>query len=168
MVKATRKSTGQPATFGPDFLGRELRALHEPNDYDDKIKTIKKWLEVCTDHHPGCRPEQDEVFERDLRKTTFFGVIDVEEMCLKPLPQGAEYVALSYQWGTTEPRFTTKRDTVLEIMERNGLAQYLPERGTIRETFDLVSALGFKYLWIDSLCKSIYLATQALDYVYID
>ena len=71
-----------------------------------------------------------------------------------PLPENERYIALSYNWGLpVEGRYTTKRNTVLNILKMDGLRQYLERLPrTIRETIDLARNLGIHYLWIDSVC----------------
>lgn len=154
MVKPNRTSTEDRA-IPPDFLGRRLRPSADLDNYDDKVETIQKWLGVCMHYHSECRPGHDSDFERDLRQTGFFGVIDVETMRFTPLPHGAQYVALSYQWGPKDDtRYTTTVTTVLNIMTGNGLTPHLASLPlTIQEAINLVRALEFKYLWVDSICE---------------
>jgi len=154
MVKPSRTSTEHRA-IPPDFLGRRLRMSSDVDNYDDKVETIQKWLGVCMHNHSECRPGHDADFEKDLRQTGFFGVINVETMRFTPLPVGAQYVALSYQWGQgDDTRYTTTVNTVLHIMTGSGLMPYLANLPlTIRESINLVRALEFKYLWVDSICE---------------
>ncbi|KEY71445.1 hypothetical protein S7711_10102 [Stachybotrys chartarum IBT 7711] len=73
----------------------------------------------------------------------------------------APYYALSYCWGTTKARVTTKQ-TLEEHM------QALPVENlakTIREAIQITRKLGIDYLWVDALCiiqdDEIDWATQA-------
>jgi hypothetical protein len=60
-----------------------------------------------------------------------------------------KYVALSYAWGTTARRLVTTLQNINQQLV-NITIRRLPR--TIRDAIDLVSELGFSYLWIDALC----------------
>ncbi|KAL9114869.1 MAG: hypothetical protein Q9227_001112 [Pyrenula ochraceoflavens] len=64
------------------------------------------------------------------------------------------YVALSYVWGGAES-FKTLQSNVQQLQQDNALAtQAINERiaRTVRDTISLISILGERYLWVDSLC----------------
>ncbi|KAG8167099.1 hypothetical protein KVR01_002788 [Diaporthe batatas] len=139
------------------FLGREAVPFQQ------KLDIMRGWLETCTEKHDqscsdelGTRAE----FER-LVVATYFGVIDVVDIQLKPLPTAQDgrpekYVALSYVWGDTagpHVRYMTTRRNVMKRIQERGLGEdwrFLPK--TIQDAVLLVRALGQRYLWVDSLC----------------
>ncbi|KAL2292366.1 hypothetical protein FJTKL_09345 [Diaporthe vaccinii] len=119
--------------------------------------------EACAEKHDSsCADElgtMDE-FEK-LVQATYFGVIDVLDMQLKPLPLAADgspekYVALSYGWENTanpQGRHITTRVNVMSRIQPMGLRKdwaVLPK--TIQDAMLLVRAIGQRYLWVDSLC----------------
>jgi hypothetical protein len=62
------------------FLGRELRT-----DGDNQV-LMKSWLDQCCQHHgKECSGDQNREFV-DMAAQSYFGVIDVLDMCLKSLP----------------------------------------------------------------------------------
>lgn len=62
------------------FLGRRIIE----NEYSH-VK-MKSWLDLCRGRHDGkCANDCDQEFE-DMINQSYFGVIDVLDMCLKPLP----------------------------------------------------------------------------------
>lgn len=138
------------------FLGRGLV------DKKEKQALMKSWIDLCVEKHgPKCKNTHamKPDFKR-LIKSTFFGVIDVIDMQLKPLPivngKPERYVALSYVWGKTHLKdrpYTTTRANVMVRIQHGGLesAWERPPR-TIQETILLVARLGERYVWIDSLC----------------
>jgi len=140
------------------FLGRGLF------DTREKQALMKSWIDLCVGKHGlGCQNKHGKSSEfRQLVKSTYFGVIDVIDMQLKPLPfvngQPERYVALSYVWGgghpsTSQKPYTTTRANVMVHIQHGGLEKAwdkLPR--TIQDTILLVSRLGERYLWIDSLC----------------
>ena len=140
------------------FLGRGLF------DTREKQALMKSWIDLCVEKHgSACQNKHGKSSEfRQLVESTFFGVIDVIDMQLKPLPivngQPERYVALSYVWGgghpsTSQKPYTTTRTNVMVHIQHGGLEKAwdkLPR--TLQDTILLVSRLGERYLWIDSLC----------------
>ncbi|KAF4627371.1 hypothetical protein G7Y89_g10785 [Cudoniella acicularis] len=62
------------------FLGRELRT-----DGNNQV-LMKSWLDQCCQHHgEGCSGNQNREFI-EMASQSYFGVIDVLDMCLKSLP----------------------------------------------------------------------------------
>ena len=158
------------------FLGREF------GDQKEKQALIKSWLDLCVqEHSEECRDRHGTEMEfKELIKETYFGVIDVADMQLKALPirKGMPelYVALSYVWGRKahdEPPYVTTRANVMTHILHGGLEtawDKLPR--TIQDAILLVSRLGYRYIWIDSLCivqdsdSSWQLNTRAMHLVY--
>ena len=139
---------------GPQFLGRLVTSVGEEKT---KQYEIQEWLDTCTLRHGErlCQAEHDARFE-DLREESYFGVIDIEEMRLAPLPKGEKYAALSYTWGESQNsgyRFKTTIDNVQDLVQKDGIKSIHDKLSlTIQDTISLVRDLGMRYLWIDSLC----------------
>lgn len=138
------------------FLGRGLV------DNKEKQALMKSWIDICVEKH-GAKCRNTDAMKPDFKKlirSTFFGVVDVVDMQLKPLPivdgKPERYVALSYVWGKSHLRdkpYTTTRANVMTRIQHGGLEnawERLPR--TIQETILLVARLGERYVWIDSLC----------------
>ncbi|EJT75163.1 hypothetical protein GGTG_05100 [Gaeumannomyces tritici R3-111a-1] len=142
------------------FLGR--RVVQE----SDKISLIRSWIILCAGGHgQGCRSSlspgnsaQEQFYQ--LVEGPYFGVIDVVDMQLKPLPKiasrmVANYVALSYVWGRDpgSAPYTSTRSNVMRHIQKGGLgAAWDKLPATIKDAFLLVRRLGLRYLWVDSLC----------------
>ena len=63
------------------FLGRELRT-----DGNNQV-LMKSWLDQCHQHHgDACTGDQSHEF-LEMATQSYFGVIDVLDMCLKSLPR---------------------------------------------------------------------------------
>lgn len=158
------------------FLGREL------GDQKENQALLRSWLDLCVEEHTeSCvDTHTGEAKFIELISETYFGVIDVLDMQLKALPilkgKPARYAALSYVWGRSrhdEPPYVTTRENVLTHILHGGLEtawDRLPR--TIQDAILLVSRLGERYLWIDSLCivqdseSSWLLNSQAMHLVY--
>lgn len=112
---------------------------------------------MCDRHGDRCQVHHTPQLE-ELRKESYFGVIDVEKdrMCLCPLPEGQAYAALSYTWGTQlkkREHFKATKANIEDLMAPGGIDQIYGELPkTIQDTISLVRTLGYRYLWVDSLC----------------
>jgi hypothetical protein len=155
-----KSNSGSDSRLGLDtdtsFLGRSLANSSEI------IDLINEWLCQCrNNHHDGCREKYGSLFAfRHLVKETYFGVVDVIDMSLTELPYRGDipeaFIALSYVWGKDkiqERSYMTTRSNVMVRIQPGGLKESwnsLPK--TIRDVMLLVKSLGYRYVWIDSLC----------------
>ncbi|MCJ1400345.1 hypothetical protein MMC11_003550 [Xylographa trunciseda] len=148
------------------FLGRPVESA------GNNSSLAKRWMELCHDSHGEmCRVERGKDFENMIRKA-FFGVIDVDLMCLTSLPDDGRYIALSYTWGD-EVSFKAGHKNFQALRRKGGLqnvASELPR--VILDAIALVQALGERYLWVDALCilqdslASYNLNATLMDIVY--
>ncbi|EIW54647.1 HET-domain-containing protein [Trametes versicolor FP-101664 SS1] len=60
-----------------------------------------------------------------------------------------EYIALSYVWGEEKP-YQTAISSGVSIYEHGIASSILPQ--TVRDAISVTHALGFQYLWVDTLC----------------
>ncbi|KAF2270472.1 HET-domain-containing protein [Lojkania enalia] len=148
------------------FLGRYINSAAKNH------ALVKSWLEICDGSHQDlCKIDRGDDF-RSMRSKSYFGVVDVHQMCLTSLPTGSRYVALSYMWGIGR-RYTTTLRNIISHQEPGGLEKILlrlPK--VIQDAIHLVRSLGERYLWVDSLCivqdsaKSWELNSAVMDLVY--
>jgi hypothetical protein len=137
---------------------------------------LRSWLEVC-EHDHGSRCSAPPWFDESHYSETMamLRLIDVENRCItQVLPQGPRYVALSYVWGQGGAERLARRATqasIGELMEPGGLKHVALPR-TIADALQLVSQLGERYLWADSLCilqddaADVVRQTANMDVVY--
>lgn len=148
------------------FLGRYINSAAKNH------ALVKSWLDICDgSHRDTCGIEMGADFF-NMRSKSYFGVVDVHQMCLTSLPHDRRYVALSYMWGI-ERRYTTTTRNIISHQEPGGLEKIfgrLPK--VIQDAIQLVRSLGERYLWVDSLCivqdsaKSWELNSAVMDLVY--
>ena len=140
------------------FLGRRFGAT------ENKKNLIREFLRLCeTNHDRRCTEKigiEDPFFETLMEP--YFGVIDIENDRLVPLPfrmdkdhlQFEPYAAVSYVWGTTRMMdYLTKIDNIQSRRKSGGLAatiRRLPR--ALSQSIRLVHDLGIRYVWIDALC----------------
>ncbi|KAI0835685.1 heterokaryon incompatibility protein-domain-containing protein [Hypoxylon sp. FL0890] len=105
--------------------------------------TIRQWLNDCKENHHCCRtPGEAQLPTRVL----YLGGRTprlVEHQTVK-----AEYVAITHCWGK-EPFLQTKTSNLQSHKERI-LLRAMPKN--FRDAVYVSKSLGYKYLWIDSLC----------------
>lgn len=117
------------------------------------LSFAREWLRFCVDHHgPLCsQPSWAEHIE-DWRPEWLIGV---SEGKIVTSSHGTEpYITLSYTWGqTTQLRNTSAILSLLQepkALESASFEYQIPR--TIRHAMKLVEVLGFRFLWVDSLC----------------
>jgi hypothetical protein len=140
------------------FLGRRFGAT------ENKKNLIREFLRLCETNHDR-RCTQKIGIENPFLETLmepYFGVIDIENDRLVPLPfeesnerlQFEAYAAVSYVWGDTGLMdYRTKIDNIQSRRKSGGLAatiRKLPE--ALVQSIRLVHDLGIRYVWIDALC----------------
>jgi hypothetical protein len=110
---------------------------------------IKSWLSACEKGHSGCNNLR---FVGAALPTERFLLIDISSQQIVPASLSFRYIALSYVWGGVEQLQLSKL-LYPELTKPGGLANYeekIPQ--TIKDAISVVSGLGEKYLWVDSLC----------------
>ena len=110
-----------------------------PRDHID-LAWVKRCLQLCELNAIMLRP----VFTNSIR------VIDTTDLCIISLDCGAIYVTLSYPWGGTKQVKLT-RDMEKCYREPGSLLTHELPR-TIQDAITLVSEIGERYVWVDSLC----------------
>jgi Heterokaryon incompatibility protein (HET) len=109
------------------------------------LSLIRDWMHFCDTQHDKCR-----LFAKEPSEELMIRLIDVQERKIVPASQKERYVALSYVWGRdTEPMLTL--DTLPSYSSPNSLQESMIP-GTILNAIQLVSDIGERYLWVDSLC----------------
>jgi hypothetical protein len=113
------------------------------------ISLLLAWIKMCPDLHGAICASP-----RILNETENFRirVIDIERLCIVDLPRDAEYVALSYVWGSAH-----QQRLLLENWEAFtkpfGLREIAGKLAkAIRDTMSLVEQLGQRFLWVDAIC----------------
>ncbi|RSL64785.1 hypothetical protein CEP54_004599 [Fusarium duplospermum] len=134
------------------FLGRCIGPIH------NKRNLIREFLRLCERHHDD-RCTKKLGFENPFRKTLrepYFGVIDIENECLVPLPfrKGDDdslcfeaYATVSYVWGSGNSRQHATR--IKNIQDRR-------KSGGLSDVIRLLSQLKVRALWFYTHCVSLY------------
>lgn len=104
------------------------------------VASLRGWLRECD--LQGTRDM--DIGSGFLRFDAPFRVLDATNGRLSRLQQPANYVALSYVWGTEFKKQTSALASGFIDMDS------LP--ATIKDAMDLTLAIGQRYIWIDCLC----------------
>jgi hypothetical protein len=117
------------------------------------LDLLRRRIVYCDTHHGHmCRRrilprEEDKIRPRFLVDTHCGCLVNGKEIC-------SDYVALSYQWGQA---YNLRNNTqicdsflVAGIFATEPNIPKIPQ--TIRDAFAIVKLLGYRYLWVDSLC----------------
>lgn len=118
------------------------------------LSICRTWVEHCKGRQ-GLECSSPS-WARHLKKPEFgeFRVVDVENEQIVGLGDFAEcdYAALSYVWGGFETvKLVERNREELSSRGRLNLAQ-AGLANTIRSAIEVTKELGFRYLWVDSLC----------------
>ncbi|KAK7955892.1 uncharacterized protein PG986_005114 [Apiospora aurea] len=114
---------------------------------DETFGVAKRWLGKCLKEHQLCAENDDAA--RVLRPKRLLRLEDTISLVDSAVAAGQDYVALSHCWGrqVLVPRLLG--ETEAELRAGVGLS-YLPK--TFQDAVLITKKLGFRFLWIDSLC----------------
>lgn len=131
------------------------RLVNPHSTPDELIATARKWLEECDSSECGGCQSFHSICRRPV------GVLPSRVLDIGPPLQSqgirlldpsssiiAPYVALSHCWGLNQS-FTT---TVENLMERKKGIEVAQMPQTFQDAVLVTRLMGFRYLWIDSLC----------------
>lgn len=124
----------------PDYDQDERPRESDPLD----VSKIKEWLDQCNRIHGShCQGSTT----NGIGRPRF--LVDVKRMCLVPAEEHP-YLTLSYVWGKAPCVSLSSQTRALLQAEGSLEREGLPE--TIKQSMELVSLLGQRYLWVDRLC----------------
>jgi hypothetical protein len=135
-------------------------SYHHDLSSDDSITFIRDLLQTCAREHQACRLQAASQQGFMPRRVLDIGITDdgsLEALARAPvkLVESSEieeeriYVSLSHRWSADGHTIVTKQSTYEE--HRSGIA--FKDLDTLyQDAVHVLRRLGFRYLWIDSLC----------------
>jgi hypothetical protein len=114
-----------------------IRPLPDQIDFSD----IKKWLHKCLESHSSCSFPGSLHLDLDLTLINCDRCVLVNLSDLSSTHGRHEYVTLSYLWGSGIGN---------QGLDGKNLPRDLPK--VIEDSIAVVTALGFRYLWVDRYC----------------
>jgi Heterokaryon incompatibility protein (HET) len=115
------------------------------------FERIKSWISKCESSHTECSIEKSpySAGPKRLLQITFIGETLAAKLVEAFNLSSEKYIALSHCWGQGTLFRTTCKN--LQVLETSGIAvSCLPK--TFQDAIDISWRLGFRHLWIDSLC----------------
>ncbi|RYP92950.1 hypothetical protein DL770_000931 [Monosporascus sp. CRB-9-2] len=137
----------EPGSDPPEGAQLGLPKVLEPAS-PEQFTLLKQWIEVCDLSHEMCRRKDGDVPTMPTRLIEVGDPIRlVDSARIDPSP----YIALSHCWGplTDNAKFCTFKYNVDQLRKSIDFER-LPL--TFKDAVSVVRGLGFRYIWIDSLC----------------
>ncbi|KAF7925692.1 uncharacterized protein EAE98_006917 [Botrytis deweyae] len=136
-------------TTEDDRLAKRVpfRPLSSDVSSKESFDIICTWLQQCLSKHEKCQ-NRDEINQKLPTR-----VIDVQHEGQDPFlvetnQRNGNWVALSYCWGSS-PTAVTTRQNLQQHCNKIPISS-LPQ--TMKDAIVVARRLGYRYLWIDSLC----------------
>lgn len=132
--------------------------LLEGTDSDSSYALIESWISHCQKYHPSCREGNESIQKWLPTRLVDIGcpaskqaprIIETTELLSDTQNTGKlEYLCLSHRWTSLMPvQLTSATIPMLrEELPVSAVSQ------TFRDAFTVTRRLGFRYIWIDSLC----------------
>jgi len=117
----------------------------------DTFLLALEWMRSCRENHPGCRNAPRGVLELPTRLVNVGPSDGSQNPKLVVPPRGdraVEYLTLSHCWGGADIYKLTS-DTFSTLL--SGLSLETLSK-TFKDAIIITRCLGFRYIWIDSLC----------------
>ena len=111
------------------------------------------WIRACRSDHLHCRKFQRNTVSPHEMPTRVLEVSEDKiklrcDMTTKPY----EYLVLSHMWGQNHGQQLLLKEANIEEFKRDIPMQKLCTSATFREAIRVTRTLGYRYIWIDSLC----------------
>lgn len=120
----------------------------------DNIHQMDDWIKHCTSQHPFCRSWQS---VSNLHQKRPPRIVEILPQSLRlrcdsdiEIIKDFQYLTLSHIWGKDSSQQLCLSEARLKQFRSRIPEVELPEM--FKEAIRITRALGFKYLWIDSLC----------------
>ena len=134
---------------GENFVANRIqgREILPHSDSAAAFSLMKRWLEMCQNHH-ACTRISNRPLPKRVVDTDPDGCLDDEISLVVTTGQSGSYVALSYCWGG-QTHFQLTRASLSKL--QNGMHLSLFPK-TFQDAVKVLRSVGIRYLWIDSLC----------------
>ncbi|KAF4822721.1 hypothetical protein CGCSCA5_v002351 [Colletotrichum siamense] len=134
-----------------DSLRHNSVSLSSRNNVN--FEAIKKWQIGCTEHHSACRQFPSVVSPTNQAPSRLLNVSgeNVRLECnVGVTTPGLEYTTLSHMWGPDPSLCPQLLVSTIDSFMLSISMHDLPKKYV--DAIEVTRALGFQYIWIDSLC----------------
>jgi hypothetical protein len=118
------------------------REVVDQSSSETSFAIVKQWLDDCVEKHTKCSPTAGRLPARVL------DVVSNKVKLVETQQKSAPYLTLSHCWGNKKIITTTKAT----LKSRKSDIPWLSLSRTFQDAITITRELGFRYLWIDSLC----------------
>lgn len=118
---------------------------------ETNLRLARFWLQDCQRNHEECAKFMG-LKDHESLPSRVIDVTDREQPYVLEVEghlQHDDYLTLSYCWGHGKRLLNTKADTE-KFRKGLPIGDRMPQ--TFREAFQVTTALGYRYIWIDALC----------------
>ncbi|KAH7125901.1 heterokaryon incompatibility protein-domain-containing protein [Dactylonectria macrodidyma] len=138
----------------PDLNQKTLRSRSEPisSKHEKGLACIQSWYNRCSRDHAKCTAYSHMVAPTNQLPSRLLDLRGDKvrlECDMRHQPQ-LQYTTLSHIWGSDPKAYLCLTKACLEDFKKEILPSSLPTK--YLEAIRITRALGFQYLWIDSLC----------------
>ena len=119
----------------------------------DNIQKAKQWLNTCLSEHTACRRFHSSTVSNPHQRPTRVLEITPTTIRLRCNMQNErfDYLVLSYMWGTNHEGQLRLLQSNLKAFQKEIPRATLEASDVYKEAIRVTLALGYRYLWIDSL-----------------
>ncbi|KAI8931875.1 hypothetical protein NX059_010779 [Plenodomus lindquistii] len=134
-------------------FGQYLTAKKVPRYPQDNVGQAKKWVRTCLADHDRCRTFQEETVDSRQRPSRVLEITETSAR-LRCVMQNTEfeYLVLSHMWGDQHEEQIQLLESNLDKFQVNVPWDELCASAIYKEAIRITWTLGYRYLWIDSLC----------------
>ncbi|KAJ4362550.1 hypothetical protein N0V83_010644 [Neocucurbitaria cava] len=132
---------------------QHVKAREVPLFARDNLGRAKRWISECLASHRHCREFQDNTVDGAERPTRVLEVTATSaRLRCDMADQDFEYLALSHMWGENHEEQLRLLEKDLASFQKDIPWDRLCASSTFKEAIRVTCTLGYRYLWIDSLC----------------
>jgi hypothetical protein len=136
-----------PVTHGDAVVCREYNPPDRTGDAA-ALNLLKTWITNCMENHENCSknvtPDILPTRLLDISEPTVIRLVDTQDAGITE-----PYITLSHCWGKSRNHLTLTSENRYRLQQGIPVSE-LPL--TFREAAHVTRYLGYKYIWIDSLC----------------
>ncbi|KAL6709181.1 hypothetical protein ACN47E_001997 [Coniothyrium glycines] len=137
-----------------DGFNLNITANSVPIQARDNMSTAKAWLSTCLSQHTNCQQFHLKTVHDPAQRPT--RVLDISANNIRLLcnvsKQKFDYLTLSYMWGKNSTHQLRLVQSNLTSFEHSIPRADIETSSVYKEAIRVTLALGYRYLWIDSLC----------------
>ncbi|KUJ07807.1 HET-domain-containing protein, partial [Mollisia scopiformis] len=136
-------------TYNERSIFGVLRTVPQDSASDSTFNLARTWLDDCLQNHPSCSVKKSDGTRHPARILDIESLLDNSAIKLIDFPiNPISYVTLSYCWGSSVPLKTESHS----LTQRQSGIEWSTLPRTFQDAVTITRRLGYRYLWIDSLC----------------